>query len=293
VIIMAAAAGNAQPVVPAMTGCLTRDRSSPTIARWGSGTFGAHTARERHRRAAMGLRRLLPDRLKRGYHAVLRASSSLVDRALRVDTARKVNLADYGLDHPERVSYEAGSWLDLLRVLRIGAIRRDDVFLDLGCGKGRALLMASLYPFRRVSGVELAPELARVARRNIETFRPRKRCASIEVEVADAVAYPIPDDVSVVYLFNPFRGQTFATVVANLIASIDRNPRTVRVVYRNAMYEDALLSTGRARLVRMSPGLRPSREWREAAAVRLYAVEPAVRQRTEFPSAPADRSPSP
>jgi hypothetical protein len=81
--------------------------------------------------------------------------------------------------------------------------------------------------------------------------------------------------------------------VGNLIASIDRNPRTVRVVYRNAMYEDALLSHRRARLVRMSPGLRPSREWREAARVRLYAVEPAVRQRTEFPSAPADRSPSP
>jgi SAM-dependent methyltransferase len=36
-------------------------------------------------------------------------------------------------------------------------------FVDLGCGKGRVLLMASDYPFQRIVGVEFMPELHRAA----------------------------------------------------------------------------------------------------------------------------------
>jgi predicted RNA methylase len=219
-------------------------------------------------------RGLVPTALKLRYHALLRASSSLVDRALGIETSARVDLADLGLAHPERVGYEAGSWLDLPRILRRGEAR-DEVFLDLGAGKGRALLMASLYPFRRIVGVELSSGIAAVALRNIERFRPRTRCADIDLVVADAVDYRVPDDVTVVYLFNPFRGRTFDAAIRNLIASIDRNPRTVRLIYRNAMYEDRLLATGRARFVRAWAGLRPTREWRRAVAVRVYELLPA------------------
>jgi SAM-dependent methyltransferase len=230
------------------------------------------------------IRALVPSGAKLRYHALLRASSSVVDRSLGIETAVKVNLADLELAHPERVGYEAGSWLDLPRVLHRGEVGRDDVFLDLGCGKGRAVLLASLLPFGRITGVELSAHLANIARRNVATFRLPKRCANIEITVADAVHYTVPDDVTVVYLFNPFRGRTFEAVIRNLFASIDRHPRAVRLIYRNAMYEDQLLATGRARLVRTSLGLRPTREWRQAVAVRLYDLEPAPKRATVNPS---------
>jgi SAM-dependent methyltransferase len=221
------------------------------------------------------IRALVPGAVKLRYHAMLRASSSLADRALAVDTAGRVDLADLGLADPERVSYEAGGWFDLPRALRSESISRDDVFLDLGCGKGREILTASLYGFGRITGVELAPELAATARRNVATFRPRKRCANIEIVVADAVDYAIPDDVTFVYLYNPFRGATFDTVIANLIASVDRRPRDLRLIYRNAKYKDSLQATGRARLVRVHPGVRPNRAWSKAVGVHVYALEPA------------------
>jgi SAM-dependent methyltransferase len=221
------------------------------------------------------IRALIPGVVKLQYHALLRTWSTLIDRALAIDTAGRVDLADLGLDDPERVSYEAGSWLDIPRALHSESITRGDVFLDLGCGKGRAIVMASLYGFGRITGVELSPDLARSARRNVETFRPRKRCENIEVVVADAVQYAIPDDVTVVYLYNPFRGGTFDSVIANLTASLDRNPRDVRLIYRNAKYEDSLLATGRARLVRVLPGVRPNRAWRRAVGVHVYAFQPA------------------
>jgi hypothetical protein len=51
--------------------------------------------------------------------------------------------------------------------------------------------------------------------------------------IADVLAYRIPDEVSVVYMFNPFRGATLESVIAQLIASVDRRPRAVRVILRN------------------------------------------------------------
>ena len=229
------------------------------------------------------IRALVPSSAKLRYYAMLRAADSVVDRPLAIDTAGIVDLADLGLADPERVGYEAGGWLDLPRVLHSEAITRDDVFLDLGCGKGRTILMASLYPFGRITGVELSPDIAQTALRNLETFRPPRRCENIEIVVADATNYKIRDDVTVVYLFNPFRGRTFDRVIANLIASIDRKPRRVRLIYRNAKYEDRVLCTGRARLVRVVPGLRPSREWRRAVGVHVYALEPAPPVRGPIP----------
>ena len=71
------------------------------------------------------------------------------------------------------------------------------------------------------------------------------------------------------------RGATFDTVIANLIASVDRRPRDLRLIYRNAKYKDSLQATGRARLVRVHPGVRPNRAWSKAVGVHVYALEPA------------------
>src|SRR5215470_7346670 len=51
----------------------------------------------------------------------------------------------------------------------------DYTFIDIGSGKGRTLLMASDYPFRRILGVELLPELDRTARENIAKYKSDKQ----------------------------------------------------------------------------------------------------------------------
>jgi SAM-dependent methyltransferase len=214
-------------------------------------------------------------RLKRVYRALSRGvSTAVIDRILDVDTAQPVDLAQLGLDAPHRVSYEAAGWRELRRILRPAEVSGDDVFLDLGSGKGRMILLASRYRFRRVVGVEVAEPLTAVARRNVASCRLRPRCGDIELVNADVLDYGIPDDVTVVYMFNPFRGAIFDAVVAELIASVDRRPRPLRLIYRNGRNCERLTSTGRFRLVRESLGLRPGRAWREATAVRLFVLEP-------------------
>src|SRR5262249_45426157 len=53
-------------------------------------------------------------------------------------------------------------------------IRHNDfVFIDAGCGKGRALLLASMFPFARIVGVEISPVTAEIARKNLGIFDAR------------------------------------------------------------------------------------------------------------------------
>jgi SAM-dependent methyltransferase len=105
------------------------------------------------------------------------------------------------------------------------------VFLDLGCGLGWVVLEAGVrYPFRRVIGVDVVPAFTEVARQTIAVNRPRLRCGEVELVTADATGYEVPDDVTVVYPFHPVYGEAFDAVVSNLIASVDRTPRRLRVI---------------------------------------------------------------
>jgi SAM-dependent methyltransferase len=78
-------------------------------------------------------------------------------------------------------------------------------FVDIGAGKGRALLVASQFAFRGIIGVELSADLVRVAERNITTFRDRnQRCFDLKVVCGDAQEYTPSSTRVVLYLFDPF-----------------------------------------------------------------------------------------
>jgi len=210
------------------------------------------------------------------------AATLLIERPLGVDTARIVDLASLGLAAPNRVDYEPSGWLDLRLILRRGEVTVDDVFLDLGSGKGRVLLQAAAYPFHRIIGVELSAQLMAIARTNVDRRRERLRCREIELIIADVVDYELPDDVTVVYMYNAFGGSVFRAVVDRLVASVDGNPRRLRLIYRTALEDEALLATGRFREVRSVPGLRPGRAWSRKMATRMYVIDPVTAPRADI-----------
>ena len=111
-------------------------------------------------------------------------------------------------------------------------------FIDLGSGKGRTLLMASDFPFRRILGVELLDEFETIARRNIERYRgERQECFALESQQGDAREFVFPDEPTVLYLFNPFPEHVLREVLANLLDSLSRSPRPVVVIYHNLVFE--------------------------------------------------------
>jgi hypothetical protein len=167
-------------------------------------------------------------------------------------------------------------WFTLYRVFQWLDVGPDDVMIDFGSGTGRAVLVASLFPLRRVIGVELVEPWHRCAQANLAHFRPRRR-APVELHCANALEYQVPDDITVVVLYNPFHGETFRGVVENVFASFDRAPRRLRIVYLNPQEHEYLVGTGRCRLVRrLMTGLRPSRDWARMLSAYVYEVTPAA-----------------
>jgi len=118
-------------------------------------------------------------------------------------------------------------------------------FIDIGSGKGRPLLMASKYPFRRILGVELLPELNQIANENIRKFHDdRQRCQDLESIQGDATEFAFPNDPLVIFLFNPLPEAGTKRVVENLARSATEQTRVVWLVYANPVYERIVLSSG-------------------------------------------------
>lgn len=118
-------------------------------------------------------------------------------------------------------------------------------FIDLGSGKGKALLMASDWPFRRIVGVEYCRPLHEVALRNIRNYRhPSMKCPRIESIHGDAAAFELPLGPCVVYMYNPFDHAIMDKVAANLADCCRRDPRPLFIVYYNPLHVDPLLRHG-------------------------------------------------
>lgn len=105
-------------------------------------------------------------------------------------------------------------------------------FIDLGSGKGRTLLLAARFPFRKVIGVEYCTHLNHLARQNVQRFSaPARRCGQIQVVEADAAEYEFPSGPLVLFLNNPFSEPVMAKVVNHVAGSFRHAPRRMVVIY--------------------------------------------------------------
>jgi SAM-dependent methyltransferase len=175
------------------------------------------------------------------------------DRIHDVDTAGIVHLHALDIESENvelGVRYQPTN-PDLFReiVQRLPIDYRDFVFVDFGSGKGRALMLASEFPFRRVVGVEFSAELNGVARRNLDSFRSeRRRCEEAELVCMDAVHYEIPEEPAVLYFYNPFAEPVLRSVLARIRASLEARPRPAYVVTTGETSSAAIQEAGFTRL---------------------------------------------
>ena len=114
-------------------------------------------------------------------------------------------------------------------------------FVDLGSGKGRTLLLASEYPFQKVVGVEILPELHRAAEENIRVYREKTgRGGHIGTILMDAREYVFPESPLVVYLFNPLPEGGLRRVIGRLEESLTKVPRPAWIVYHNPVLDPVI-----------------------------------------------------
>jgi SAM-dependent methyltransferase len=179
---------------------------------------------------------------------------------------RRYGDVEYDWDHAVNTTSATVSWRDRLLGVFHSAYQPTDpaafhqmlaaipadisgfTFIDLGSGKGRTLMMASEYPFGRIVGVELLPELNRVACENLQIYKNEKqRCFAIESICGDARSFEFPPEPTVLYLFNPLPEPGLRAVIRNLEASARSAPRPIVVLYYNPVHEHVLAGSAMLR----------------------------------------------
>jgi SAM-dependent methyltransferase len=140
------------------------------------------------------------------------------DRLYGTDTSGIVDLWQLEIDSANAalgVRYQTIEENQLISAIEFLNIKAGDyTFIDLGCGKGRTLLIAAKLGFLNVIGVEFARELAAIARSNLAL----RRVANGWVQHQDAADYEFPPGKLVIYLYNPFASSVLERVISHLPA---------------------------------------------------------------------------
>ena len=114
-------------------------------------------------------------------------------------------------------------------------------FVDLGCGKGRAMIVASEFPFRSITGVELSPRLAKIASRNMAKvelrFPTRKPIVAIE---GNAVKFPLPEGKVVVFFYHSFGEDLLSQLIGEIEFRLLSGHDPIFFIYYNPVHGNVL-----------------------------------------------------
>ena len=182
------------------------------------------------------------------------AEEAAFDRRRGVRTSARIDPETLNVIGPHRASavryqpISESSFRTLLAALTelLGSTLTRYCFIDLGCGMGKVLLLATEYPFRQVLGVEYAPELAAICEKNLREDRAAgdRRCHAASVVVADAAEFSFPNGPLAVFLFNPFGPPVLASALKHLRRASGAQSSEIYVVYHNAEHAQLVHEAG-------------------------------------------------
>jgi SAM-dependent methyltransferase len=136
----------------------------------------------------------------------------LFDFIYGVETCREVPLEAlryYERDIVHSRRYQAHPLKPVKKALTDLSINYKDYdFIDIGSGKGRALFLASQFPFREVKGIDICPELCQKALENREKFQRKvgKTHSNISILNQNVLQAQWGSSKKLFFLYNPFDG---------------------------------------------------------------------------------------
>ena len=150
-----------------------------------------------------------------------------------------------GIDISHATLYMPTSYYVLRRLMNeIIKYPSNKTFLDIGCGKGRALVVAADYGFNQLKGIDFSKEFCDYAKETVKICHSRNPSARFTIEQADALTYEIDPEITTIFLFNPFDEVVVGPVVNNILKSQRVNPRTIRLLYANPTHKQLFLDSG-------------------------------------------------
>ncbi len=117
-------------------------------------------------------------------------------------------------------------------------------FLDIGCGKGRAMCVAAHKGYKKITGIDFSKKLCEEANQNCIITQQKVPGAEFNVINNDAFYFDIPADVDCIFMFNPFDEIIMSGVVNNIVESLQQNPRKMAIAYVNPLHKSLFTSIG-------------------------------------------------
>ena len=149
-----------------------------------------------------------------------------------------------GIDTDHSTFYMPASY-DILEVVFAKCnLSASKHFLDIGCGKGRALCVAAYMGAKKVSGVDFSKDFCEAAKWNLQKIKEKNIDVQYQVFHNDAFYFEIPADADLIFLFNPFDDVIMSAVIENIEMSIEQNPRDISIIYANPMEKHLFLEAG-------------------------------------------------
>lgn len=198
--------------------------------------------RVRHSIAASGFWRTMADAFLVVAHRPLSGDQEhkRFDRRFGTDTAGRIDpqelrIEDAAAREAARVYLASPPGVTRWGLLNAGVDPRQFTFVDIGCGKGRVLLVASELPFRAVHGVDISGDLCAIARKNLEIY-PRRVCRDVHVHHQDAMSFTFPPGDLLVHFYHSFAVELFVELLQRL------DPSSRRVVIAYLLYQSDVAS---------------------------------------------------
>ena len=166
----------------------------------------------------------------------------LIDRYFRVQTSAVSRYTPddillRSLEKNDPYDNVPGSYVSLLRIVRLFSPTPNDIVYDLGCGLGRALFIFSVSKVRKVVGIEFNESIYKLLEINKNTFRGPNEI--IDIQNTDALKANL-DQATVIYMYNPFGKTTMDELAQRIEESLTRHPRTLKIIYWHPLHLDSL-----------------------------------------------------
>ena len=161
-----------------------------------------------------------------------RARDRMMDFKLGINTRglEKVSV-------PDSEVYMTLPYKDIMQILFYIELKPTDIFIDIGCGKGRVLCCAALFHIKKVIGIEHAPEMSAKAQENALLLRGRK--SPVSIFNVDATKFDY-NEGTIFYMYNPFNQSVMTSLLDKVYESLQRKKRSIKIIYANPLYESSL-----------------------------------------------------
>lgn len=133
---------------------------------------------------------------------------------------------DYSNEDSQNYGYDPTPYVVLEELVRLGLLKKEDVVVDYGCGKGRIGFFLNDQIGCRVIGIDHDERLLETAKRNLEQYESD----DVVFIYSKAEEYN-PDGANRFYFFNPFSTRIFSEVLKRIEESYEKSPRDILIFF--------------------------------------------------------------